>query len=397
MDTLQQLATWIVFRLRDGVYEYLLPRAQRWKEIQGGWAESSRESSSYVAWGLGIVVVFGLLFAIVQSRREKKKRHERELLYFDRKAVDKDLDRRHIDLLTRMVKQVSIQQPYRALESYDVLQHLIETYHDQQKFSEQEHKLFHQQLDEIKKVLGYNKIEETVQLQSSKEIRKGQRVSLTLTRGGQQYQYASSLLFNTDERMTFDAGSIDLDTIKPAGTTVDVQFYRENDAGYRFTATLSEAPDKEKKELYLRHPGKLIRDQARSFSRMEVHFAFSYYHIPRNQFNSIEIDTNLERCANRPVFMGESIDISGGGLAFFTRHYIKKGDFLYLNFQQLSEEHSEPVLSEVVYQGTDNERKCYIIRAKSFNINESAQDTIMRFIYQMQRKAARRLKFAPRR
>ncbi len=397
MDILQQLATWLLSRLRDGMYENLLPRAQRWKEIQGGWSESTSSSSSYVAWGLGIVVVAGLLFALLQSRREKKKRREREQIYFARKAVDKELDRRQIELLTQMVKQVSIQSPYRVLESYDVFQHVTETFHENQNFNEHEHKFFHQQVDEIKEVLGYNKIEETVQLETSEEIRKGQQVCLTLTHDGQEYQYLSTLLFNADKRMTFDSGVIELEKIKPGGTTVDVQFYRENDAGYNFTTSLSEAPDKEKKELYLRHPKMLSRTQARSFSRMEVHFGFSYYHILKANFNSIEIDMNLERCQSTPVFMAESVDISGGGIAFSTRRYVKNSDFLFLNFQQLSEEHNEPVLCEVVYQSFDEELKCYTVRAKFFNINETSQDAIMRFIYQMQRKAARRLKFAPKR
>jgi len=397
MDIIQQLAAWLLSRVRDDIYENLLPRSQRWKDIQGSWEESSSSSVSYVAWGLGIVVVVGLILIIAQNRRERKKRREREQVYFERKAVDKDLDRRQIDLLTKIVKRVFIQSPYRALESYDVFQHLIDSYHEMQDFSEHEHKFFHQQVDEIKAALGYNKIEETVQLQSSEEIRKGQEVSLTLNCEDQQYQLASTLMFNTDERMTFDASQIDLEQIKPGGTTVDIQFYRENDAGYKFSTTLSEAPDKEAKELYLRHPKTISREQARSFSRMEVHFGFSYYHILRANFNSIEIDMNLEHCQGLPVFMAESVDISGGGLAFFTRRYVRQGDFLHLNFQQLSEEHSEPVLSEVVFQGRDEERSCYVIRAKFYNINDLAQDTIMRFICQMQRKAARRLKFAPKR
>lgn len=375
----------------------LVPRAQRWKQIQGGWAESSSSSASYVAWGLGIVVVVGALFVILQSRRERKKRHERELLYFDRKAVDKDLDRKHIDLLGKMVKAVSINSPYRVLESYDVFQHVVEAYHEKQAFTEHEHKYFHQQVDDIKELLGYNKIEETVQLQTTEEIRKGQLVRVIIDHGGQTYEYESELMFNTDERMTFKANGIDLDFIKPAGgNPIEIQFYRENDAGYKFITTPSQPPDKEKKELYLKHPKKLERTQARSFSRMDVHFSFSYFHIRKDKFNTIEVDFNLDKCDNLPAFMAETMDISGGGLAFYTRHDVKKGDYLYLNFQQLSDEHREPVLCEVVYRGQDVERECNIVRARFYNINDTAQDTIMRFIYQMQRKAARRLKFAPK-
>jgi len=177
-----------------------------------------------------------------------------------------------------------------------------------------------------------------------------------------------------------------------------VQFYRESDAGYKFSTSPLGPPDKEKKELYLKHPKdkKLIRDQARSFSRMDVRFGFSYYHIAKDKFNTIEIDNNLYKCEMLPVFSAESIDISGGGLAFFTRHPVKKGDYLYLNFQQLSEEHREPVLCQVVHIGRSEEQNCFIVRASYHNINDTAQDTIMRFIYQMQRKAARKLKFAPK-
>jgi c-di-GMP-binding flagellar brake protein YcgR len=105
----------------------------------------------------------------------------------------------------------------------------------------------------------------------------------------------------------------------------------------------------------------------------------------------------MYKCDNLPVFMAESVDISGGGIAFYTRRPIKKGDYLYLNFQQLSEEHSAPVLCQTVHVGRSEELKCYIVRAKYHSITETTQDTIMRFIYQMQRKAARKLKFAPKR
>jgi c-di-GMP-binding flagellar brake protein YcgR len=392
-----------IFRLA-AILDYLLhsgliPRAQRWKQIQGGWAESSGSSVRYVAWGLGIVVALGVVFIVFQNIREKKKRNERELLYFDRKAVDKDLDRRHIDLLAKMIKIVPISSPYRVLESYDVFQHVVETYHDKQDFSEQEHKFFHQSIDEVKEALGYNKIEETVQLDSSEDIRKGQQVKLLIEKGGNTYEYASEVLFNTDERLTFDAGEMDLDFVKPGGDiSVEVQFYRDSDAGYSFKSIPLGPPDKEKRELYLKHPKdkQLNRDQARSFSRMDVRFGFSYFHIPEKQFNNIEVDFNLDKCDSLPVFMAESIDISGGGIAFYTRRGIKKNDYLYLNFQQLSEEHSEPVLCQAVHVGVNEELKCNIVRAKFYNINETAQDLIMRFIYQMQRKAARKLKFAPK-
>lgn len=397
MGALPQFISWLTDLAAGQWLTHLVPRAQRWKEIQGGWAESSSEASGPVAWGLGIVVVAGGLYVILQSQREKKKRRERELLYFDRKAVDKDLDRKHIDLLMSIVKQVTISSPYRVLESYDVFQHLVEAYHQKQKFSKHEHKFFHQQVDEIKEELGYNKIEETVQLQNTQEIRKGQEVKIIIDRDSQSYEYRSELLFNTDERLTFSAADIDLSFIKPAGgKPITVQFYRDNDAGYSFLTTPSQPPDQEKKELYLKHPTKLERKQARSFSRMEVHFSFSFFHLAKDKFNTIEVDMNLDKCESLPVFIAETVDISGGGLAFYTRHGVKKGDFLYLNFQQLSEEHRDPVLCEVVYHGLDQERECDIVRASFHNINDLAQDTIMRFVYQMQRKAARRLKFAPK-
>ena len=155
-------------------------------------------------------------------------------------------------------------------------------------------------------------------------------------------------------------------------------------------------PVSDDKSILLKHPKLLNRDQARSFSRMEVVFKFSYYLIPKDKFDNIEIDRNLEFCASMPVFMAMTVDISGGGIAYHTRKKVKKGDFLYLNFQQLSEEHEEAVIAECVWGGLDESTKQYLVRCRFYNITDTAQDTLMKFIYQMQRKAARKMKFAPK-
>lgn len=388
------------FTLPDNLFDtvgQLIPHAQRWKAIQQGWNASASQNVNYVAWGLGIVVTAAAIFAIINARRESRKRHERELVYFERKAMEKELDKKHLQLLGEAIRVVGIDSPYRLLDSYDIFQHVLETYHQKCDFSEQEHKFFHQTVDEIKNLLGFTKIEETVQLQSSQEIHKGQIVRLVVEKTGQPYEYLSTLLFNTDQRLTFDANEIDFDFIRlNEATPIEVKFYRESDAGYQFVTTIAQAPDTEKKEIYLQHPKKFERVQARSFSRMEVKFRFSFYHLPKDKFDPVEIDQNLAACETLPVFMGETIDISGGGIALYTGKKVKKGDFLFLNFQQLSEEHSEPVLAEVVWCGTEKDKKTSIIRAKYHDISETSQDTLMKFIYQIQRKAARKLKYATR-
>lgn len=391
----------LLFSLPDGLGDaigQLVPKAQRWKAIQQGWTESSSGAVTYVTWGLGGVIALLILFTIFNTRKESRKRRDSELVYFERKAAEKELDKKHLQLLNEAIKLVGISSPYRLLDSYDIFQHLLEEYHKKKDFNEQEHKYYHQTMDEIKQKLGFNKIEETVQLQSSEEIRKGQVVRITLEKDGQPYEYSSTLLFNTDQRMTFDAAEIDFGFIKIHDSMpIDVRFYRENDAGYHLITTISEPPNLEKKELFLRHPKKFDRIQARSFSRMDVKFRFSYYYLPKEFFNPVEIDRNLATCENFPVYTAETVDISGGGIAFISRKRAKKGDLLFLNFQHLSEEHSEPVLSEIVWTGIEKDKKTSIIRAKYYSINDAAQDTLMKFIYQMQRKAARKLKFAPRR
>jgi len=378
---------------------HLLPRAQRWKDIQTGWSESASEAAGLVAWMVGILLVGLLAFAIIHTRKEAAKTRERERVYFERKAVEKELNKQHIKLLSDAIRVTALSHPYRVLNSFDIFQHLVEDYHKKVEFTEHEHNYFHQMVDEIKEVLGFNKIEEAVQLQSTKEIRKGQMVKITLRKGDHLYEYPSKVEDISDEQIVLDASKIDLDFMPiTLQTPFEVNFFRESDAGYNFTTTLKKPPVAEEKLICLKHPGKLNRVQARNFSRMEVFFKFSFYHLPKNKINPIEVDQNLKYCNSLPVFTASTVDISGGGIAFNTRKQVSKGDYLYLNFQMLSDEQREPVLSEVVWVGKakGKEKSINLVRAKFHHITDTTQETLMKFIYQIQRKAARKMKFAPK-
>lgn len=399
MSQLLSFLTRVADYLAGETLYHLLPRAQRWKDIQSGWAESSGEAVGIVAWTLGILLVGLLIFAIINTRREATKNRERERVYFERKAVEKELDKKQINLLSEAIKVTGLSHPYRVLDSFDIFQHLVEDYHKKVEFTKHEHVYFHQTVDEIKGALGFNEIEEALQLQSTEEIHKGQEIKIVLMKGDQPYEYPSKLEYNRDDHMVLDASKLDLDFIPlTMQTPITANFFRESDAGYNFTTTLKEPPVAEEKKIRLKHPKTLNRVQARNFSRMEVFFRFSLHHLPKGMFNPIEIDNNLEHCNTLPVYIASTVDISGGGIAFNTRKNVNKGDYLYLNFQMLSDQHHEPVLAEIVWTGEDKgkEKNISLVRAKFYNITDATKETLMKFIYQIQRKAARRLKFAPK-
>ncbi|OGG01000.1 MAG: hypothetical protein A3F83_02280 [Candidatus Glassbacteria bacterium RIFCSPLOWO2_12_FULL_58_11] len=382
----------------NGMLERLIPRAQRWKDIQTGWTQSSSKSAEIVPWIVGIAVAVLVTFTIINTRKESVKRKQRELIYFERKAIEKELDKKQVEMLSEAVKLTNLTAPYRILDSFDIFQHLLEEYHKKRDFSDAEHRYFHQMVDDIKSKLGFNKIEEAVQLQSSEEIRKGTLLKITLQKDGKSFEYPASVIDNSDERIVLDSSQIDLNFIPlDMNTALEINFYREADAGYNFVTQLKRPPAADKNELEVRHPKQLKRVQARSFSRMEVRFRFSYYHVPKDKFNTIEIDQNLEYCQTLPVYMADTQDISGGGIAFNSKRTVQKGDYVFLNFQMISEEHSEPVLAVVVWRGADKAKPTNLIRAKFYHITDTTQDTLMKFIYQIQRKAARKMKFAPKR
>jgi len=388
----------LIYNLPADEAYHLVPKMQRWKSIQSGWEESSGAAMWYIIYGLGFIILGLLVFAVVNQRREAVKRREREIVYFRRKAVDKELDEKQLKLLSEAVEATGLSQPYRVLDSFDIFQSMFHAYEEKQNFTEQEHQYFHQVHDEIKDKLGFTKIEEAVPLEESTEIRVGREVKLQFKKDGQEYQYPSSVLVNTDKAITLDGTNFDVDFIKPnEGTSVEVRFYREGDAGYQFSTSFLDLSQLEKGKIVLKHPAKLIRIQARNFSRMDVSFSFNFFHIMKSDFNTVEIDSNLILCDSLPVYIGETMDISGGGLALNTRKKVNKGDFIYLNFQMLSEQLNQSILSEVVWQGKDKERNVLLVRAKFYDITDKERDELMRFVSQMQRKFARRLKFAPKR
>ena len=399
---MQQLSTFlsaVLLRLAESANNYIIPHAQRWKAVQQGWSRTSGEAAHIVPWIMSALIVAGALFAIIYLRRDKAKQKEREFIYYQRKSQEKGLDPQCLKLLDSAVQISGIEQPFRILDSFDIFQHVIETYEHKSDFSDQERAYFNQMVEKIKEGLGFRQIEEAVPLTTSHEIKPGQTVKIRLHRDGQDFEFDSAVINNDEKMMSLDGTAMDFDYLGLGMDTVmEVTFHRESDAGYSLQSIMAKMPDTEKKIVFLKHPKKMERSQARNFSRMEVIFPFSYYHLEKEKFNKIEIDSNLEACENRPVYRGESVDISGGGIAFNTYRKIAKGDFLYLNFQMLSEEHSEPLLAEVVWTGQDKKReKIFLIRAKFFSINEKMQDELMKFVYQMQRRVARRMKFAPKR
>jgi c-di-GMP-binding flagellar brake protein YcgR len=399
---MQQLSTvllTVLLRLAELTYSLPAPHAQRWKSVQQGWSRSSGEAAHIVPWIMSALIIAGSIFAFIFLRREKAKQKEREFIYYQRKSQEKGLDPQCLKLLDQAVKTVGIEQPFRILDSYDIFQHVIETYEHISDFSDQERAYFSQMVEKIKEGLGFRQIEEAVPLSTSHEIKPGQTVKLRLGRDGQEFEFDSAVVNNDEKMMSLDGTAMDFDYLGLGMDTVmEVTFHRESDAGYSLRSVMARVPDKDKKIIFLKHPKKMERSQARNFSRMEVCFPFSYYHLEKDKFNKIEIDTNLATCDNRPVYRGESVDISGGGIAFNTYRKIGKGDYLYLNFQMLSENHSEPLLAEVVWIGQDKKRETvYLVRAKFYSITEKMQDELMKFVYQMQRQVARRIKFAPKR
>jgi len=376
---------------------HLVPHAQRWKDIQKGMVASTQSAFNIILWILGIVVIGLIVFTIINTHKERAKVREQERVYFERKAVEKGLDQKHVNMLSEAVKLIELDQPFRILDSFDIFQHLIQKFESQQSFSDQEIRYFQEMVAQIKDKLGFNKIEMAVQIDSTKQIQKEQHLKIALKKGDQIYEYPAVLVDNRDNQMILDSSKIDLGFLQlDMNTPIEVDFYRENDAGYHFITTLHSLPNREKKFLGLKHTSELRRNQARNFSRMEVNFRFNFYHVPKAKFESIEIDRNLARCENLPVFVGETIDVSGGGLAFHARKKVVKGDCLLLNFQMLSEEHSEPVLAGVVWSSMEKDSNLILVRAKFYNITDKMREQLMKFIYQMQRKYARKLKFAPK-
>ncbi len=396
------LFLWPVWdRLAGWLSPDLVPRVQRWKDIQQGMTQQAKGSVNLAIWLFSLMAVGVAVFIILQTRRDRARRKVQEQLYFERKAAEKELEAGQVALLSRAIQASGLEQPYRLLDSYDIFIGVMTRFEEKIAFSEQEHRHYHQLIDEIKNKLGFNKIEQAVQLESSREIYQGQPMRLLLSSPEGQMEYLVSLVENDEKRMLLEASQVDLELLEGvrAETPLEVTFYRESDASYRFVTTLEAPPDREKRLIALRHPRQLERKQARQFSRMEVRFRFSFHHLPKKDFNPVEIDRNLEKCERLPVYAGDSEDISGGGIAFQTRKRTAKGDFLYLNFQMLSDEHNEPLLAEVVWSGKDKnaqEQNLWIVRARFYDITDKMRDGLMKFIYQMQRRNARRLKFAPK-
>ena len=140
----------LIYRLLGNEAYQLIPRIQRWKSIQSGWAESSGSALKILPWVFGILLASLAAFAIITNRREAKRRREREIVYFRRKAVDKELEEKQMKLLTEAIQVTGFSRPYRLLDSFDIFQGFFHSYEEKQDFSDQEHQYFHEVLDELK-------------------------------------------------------------------------------------------------------------------------------------------------------------------------------------------------------------------------------------------------------
>jgi len=211
---MQQLSTFlsaVLLRLAESANNYIIPHAQRWKAVQQGWSRSSGEAAHIVPWIMSALIVAGALFAIIYLRRDKAKQKEREFIYYQRKSQEKGLDPQCLKLLDSAVQISGIEQPFRILDSFDIFQHVIETYEHKSDFSDQERAYFNQMVEKIKEGLGFRQIEEAVPLTTSHEIKPGQTVKIRLHRDGQDFEFDSAVINNDEKMMSLDGTAMDFD------------------------------------------------------------------------------------------------------------------------------------------------------------------------------------------
>ena len=142
--------------------------------------------------------------------------------------------------------------------------------------------------------------------------------------------------------------------------------------------------------LSVRSPHRLLREQNRKFVRASLERPITIFTVEKNEKKTI-----AELTANNfsiQINTFKTIDISGGGLAFYSNSYIKPGAYIIINLDFISLDNDKCRQKAKVMRCSKvkNSKDLYSIGTEFIDIAFPVREKINRFVFSQIRKNAKK-------
>ena len=169
-----------------------------------------------------------------------------------------------------------------------------------------------------------------------------------------------------------------------AGSMVRVYFWRENDAGYLFDASVIELRNLGEMFLFLRPPSHLERHQRRLHVRVPLTAPVTFLRIASGEAGEWLRGEGPTEVG--PLRGGVIEDLSAGGFRIRVTTPLQIGDFL--SFEEFPVVHGEEVLARVISERVDERSDSgYHYGAQFLGMSAAVRDQISQHIFRLQRQA----------
>jgi c-di-GMP-binding flagellar brake protein YcgR len=264
------------------------------------------------------IVLAGMFFLAVGLEIRRRRNIERRRLAASWKHVETVLHEKQISseetrLVRELIEQHMPRDPAGAVTSRRAFNLCVRSHMEQCKKEGDKAAFNHtgEMLRDLRIRLSLDFVPVGQPIESTLDLHAGQSLLASWQQGAQGHWFRVHLADNNEAHMTFTADIPPGERLPAPGESVRLQMWREDDARYQFSATVSDtSPDLAQFRTW--HPGELRRLQSRAYFRVRQNrpATFGVVNAP--------LDGNYEGLIERPVvtrIRGRITSLSAGGYA----------------------------------------------------------------------------------
>ncbi len=320
-------------------------------------------------------MVLVVVFVLFLVRRSKEKSQPKKFsTEFNQTALNIGLSKTQVKEIKNLLAKSGITKPFLVFSDASLLDQVIAdniSGMDKAKVSDVEKEKAILNLFEIKRIIHNHFLDMSEGVRSTQEIEANQLLNLKLPGVGNFY---SIVIVNDKKNLICNMPEIkDPMSIPWKDKTVEVYFWRFNDAGYVFNTVIENVVyNKRMQVLVLQHKNNIKRIQRREYPRRKCRF--------NSKFFKFSLSTNE---AGKPVILlgrtqfGVVIDISPGGLSMASDEVLPKNQSVKM----------EVTIGEdlMVAYGTIinavKKKNMYIMHVQFQRITDHNKNIIYRYVY----------------
>ncbi len=328
---------------------------------------------------VGIIGIIALIVSYVMRKKQDEKIEESSLKRFENLCREHNLSNKEIKLLRHLTQANKIKDPLEIFKN----KKRLEVYFDKELTKYE--RLYDKDSPEVKKLkeivkhililYDYKKPGKTEILQTSKDLRIGQRIFIFQRGFKSKKPILGSILYLDDyyfAAIFYNVPEV-LDNVE-VKSKIEVTFNRDEDANYFFSSTILKISRTTNQKghahvVVMKHSDKLYRTQKRRHERLTVHMPVILY------------PNAATRKTDEPIIKEETLDctsvnISQGGICLETNAQIPVDALIKMDFTLVLDYHG--VLGKIV--GVSKKRDYYHLHIKFQELPTKLSDNIRKYI-----------------